>query len=227
MKVHDVMTASVVTARPSTTIPRIVDDLIVHGISGLPVVDDERHVVGVVTETDLVAKEAFGPRHRALGILGPLLRRRQNRWVVKANGRRARDVMTTPAITVRPDEDLRRAAARMVTLSLKRLPVVDGSGRLVGIVSQRDVLRLFHQADAEIALAVKRLLGDPLSTPDDHAVTVKVRNGEVTLKGSARCSLDVKLIETMVLDVPGVLDVHNQLTAREPDPVLPRVNPYI
>ena len=221
------MTASVVTARPSTPIPRIIDDLIVHGISGVPVIDDERHVVGVVTETDVVAKEAFGPRHRALGILGPLLRGHKNRWVVKAKGLRARDVMTAPAITVGPDENLRRAAARMVTMSIKRLPVVDGSGCLVGIVSQRDVLRLFHSSDTEIAVAVKRLLNDPLSTPHDHAVTVKVRNGEVTLRGSARCSLDVNLIEAMVLDVPGVLDVRNQLTAREPDPVLVRVDPYI
>jgi CBS domain-containing protein len=227
MKVRDVMTVDVVTATPDTPIPRVVDDLIVHGISGMPVVDAERRVVGVVTEADIVAKEAYGPRHRALGVLGGLLRGHNNRWVTKASGLRAGDVMTEPAVTATPEDDLRRAAARMVTLSVKRLPVVDGSGRLVGIVSRRDVMRLFHRADAELALDVQRLLDDPLSVPDDHAVSVEVYDGEVILTGSARCSLDVKLIETMVLDVPGVLDVRNEMTAREPDPAPPKPNPYI
>lgn len=227
MKVREVMTVDVVTATPETPIPRVVDDLIVHGISGMPVVDAERRVVGVVSEADIVAKEAYGPRHRALGVLGLLLRGHNNRWVTKASGLTAGDVMTEPAITAGPDDDLRRAAARMVTLSVKRLPVVDGSGRLVGIVSRRDVMRLFHRPDAELTLDVQRLLDDPLSVPEDHAVKVEVRDGEVTLTGSARCPLDVTLIEAMVLDLPGVLDVRNEVTAREPDPALPRPNPYI
>jgi len=227
MKVRDVMTVDVVTATPESPLPQVVDDLIVHGISGMPVVDAERRVVGVVSEADVVAKEAYGPRHRALGILGPLLRGHQNRWVTKAGGLLAGDVMTEPAITARPDDNLHRAAARMVTLSIKRLPVVDGSGRLVGIVSRRDVMRLFHRSDAEIALAVERLFADPLSVPEDLDAAVKVRNGEVILTGTARCPLDVKLIEDMVLDVPGVLDVRNELVAREPNPAPPNFYPYM
>lgn len=227
MKVRDVMTIDVVTATPETPLPRVVDDLIVHGTSGMPVVDAERRVVGVVSEADIVAKEAYGPRHRALGVLSALLRGHNNRWVTKASGLKAGDVMTKPAVTAMPDDDLRRAAARMVSLSVKRLPVVDGSGRLVGIVSRRDVMRLFHRSDTELALDVQRLLADPLSVPDDHAVSVEVYDGEVILTGSARCSLDVKLIEAMVLDVPGVLDVRNEMIAREQDPELPKPNPFI
>lgn len=227
MKIRDVMSIDVVTATPATPIPRVVDDLIVHGISGMPVVDAERRVVGVVSEADIVAKEAFGPRHRALGVLGALLRGHSNRWVTKASGLRAGDVMSEPAVTAGPDDDLRRAAARMVTLAVKRLPVVDTSGRLVGIVSRSDVMRLFHRWDPELTLDVQRLLSDPLSVPDDHAAAVEVRDGEVILTGTARCPLDVKLIAAMVLDVPGVLDVRNQLRAREPDPGLPRMDPFV
>jgi CBS domain/BON domain len=134
----------------------------------------------------------------------------------------AGDVMTEPAVTAEPDDDIRRAAARMVTLSVKRLPVV-GNGRLVGIISRRDVMRLFHRSDGELALDVQRLLDDPLSVPEDHGVDVdvEVRDGEVILTGSAHTSLDVKLIEAMVLDVPGVLGVCNDVIAREPDPRRP------
>jgi CBS-domain-containing membrane protein len=192
----------------------------------MPVVDPEWRVVGVVTEADVVAKEAYGPRHRALGILGPLVRGHQNRWVTKASGLLAGDVMTTPAITARPDDTLHRAAARMVTLSIKRLPVIDDSGRLVGIISRRDVMRLFHRTDPEITLAIEHLFTDQRFTPEDHDAHVEVRNGEVTLTGTARCPLDVILIENVVLEVPGVLDVRNQLVAREPNPTPTTFYPY-
>lgn len=225
MNVREVMTCDVVTATPDTPLPRVIDDLIVHGISGMPVVDAQRRVLGVVSEADVVAKEAYGPRHRALGVLGALLRGHQNRWTSKASGMTAGDVMTQPPVTAGPDDSVRRAAARMVTLSVKRLPVVDESGRLIGIISRRDVMRLFHRTDGELALEVQRLLTDPLMVPEDHDVRVEVYDGEVVLTGTARCPLDIKLIEAMVLDIPGVLEVTTAVVARESDPAVPTENP--
>jgi CBS domain-containing protein len=143
--VHDVMTTDVVTAAPDTALDELIRIMLVRGVSGVPVVDDERHVVGVVTEADLVARRGFDPApRRLLSIVDDALHARHNRWCLKAAGLTASEIMTVPPETIHPSTDVRHAASRMVTLAIKRLPVVDDDGRLVGIIAQRDVLRLLR-----------------------------------------------------------------------------------
>jgi CBS domain-containing protein len=208
------MTAPVVTATTDATFQQLVDLLLRHGVSGVPIVDDRRRPIGIVTEADLVSKEAYGARRRPLDVAAAFAFRAENTWATKARGLTADDIMSAPVRTVRPDDQLRLAAARMVSTGVKRLPVVDDDGRLVGIVSRTDVLRLFHRGDDDIALDVQRVLADPLLVPEDHTVTASVHNGVVTLTGHVTLSSHVRLIDAMVREVPAVVDVVCDVTVR-------------
>jgi CBS domain-containing protein len=222
MKVRDIMTSTVVTATPDTPFPELVDRLLHNGISALPIVDHDRHLVGIVTEADLVSKEAYGGRRRrALDVFADVVAGGETRWAVKGRGRTAAEIMTTKVETARPGEDLRAAARRMVEHHLKRLPVVDDE-RVVGIVSRADVLRLLHRGDDDLGRDVAMLLADPLRAPEDHAVEATVSNGVVTLTGTVRYPMDAPVLSALVWQLPGVVDVRNEATARDPDP---RVGP--
>ena len=143
--VRDVMTTDVVTAELDATYDEMVDRLLAHDISGLPVVDSDGVLLGLVTEADLVSREAYGPeRRRSLGLIADHLRNRDPAWLRKASGTTAREIMTHAVTTASPDDELRVAARRMLESGYKRLPVVAADGRLVGIVSRRDVLALAY-----------------------------------------------------------------------------------
>lgn len=156
MKVRDVMTSAVITVQPETTFKETAQRLLDYGVTGLPVVDDKGRLVGLVTEADLMSKEAFGTRqHRPLEALLDLLTG-EARWVGKAAGLTAGQVMTTDVVTARPNEDMRVAARRMLDRQVKRLPVVEDD-RLVGIVSRHDLRRPPRPKD-EALLGGRRLL---------------------------------------------------------------------
>ncbi len=141
MHVRDVMTTDVVTVTPDAGFGEIVELLLDHGISGLPVVDADGALVGMVTEADLVSREAYGPeRRRPLGLVLDYLRDRDPAWVRKASGTTARDLMTREVTTASPDDELRVIARVLLESGHRRLPVVRADGRLTGIVSRRDVL---------------------------------------------------------------------------------------
>lgn len=221
MRVREVMTTPAVTAAPDTSFPELVDLLLANAVSGLPVVDDAGRLAGIVTEADLVSKEAYGHRRRrALGVLADLLRGRNPGWVAKAAGRTAGDVMSTAVEVTAPDEDLAAAARRMLEGGHKRLPVVDDEGRVVGIVSRHDVLRPFHRSDAEIAADVDALLRDAWRVPETSAVSATVRAGVVTLEGTVRWPSDRSLVEAVVGRLPGVVGVDVHVEAREEEPLL-------
>jgi CBS domain-containing protein len=140
MEVRDIMTTAVVTVGPDAPFAEIVDRLLAHDISGVPVTEADGTLLGIVTEADLVSREAYGPeRRRALGLVLDYLRDRDPSWVRKASGTTARELMTHTVTTAAPDEDLRATARHMLESGHKRLPVV-ADGRLVGIVSRRDLL---------------------------------------------------------------------------------------
>src|SRR5215467_5261592 len=123
MRVRDIMTTTVVTATPESTFQGLVDRMFQHGISGIPVVDADQRPIGIVTEADLIAKEAYRTyRGRPAD---PLTGRHENAWGVKARGSRAADLMTSPVRTVRPPDLVRMVAARMVTTGVNHFPVVD------------------------------------------------------------------------------------------------------
>jgi CBS domain-containing protein len=207
--VGEVMTATVVTVPESATYHTVVDLMLSHGISAVPVVDSEGRVVGVVSEADLLYKVEFADREPARHLIE---RRRTRDGRIKALGTVAADLMTQPAITIGATETVGAAAALMSQRNVKRLPVVDANGVPVGIVSRRDLLEQYLRPDDGIVADIRDqvLLRTLWIEPD--SITVDVTAGVVTLAGAVDRRSTVWLVEALVHAVPGVIDVHNNLS---------------
>jgi CBS domain-containing protein len=212
MRVEDVMTKDVRTVEPEATLKAVAQVLTDAGISGLPVVGASGEVIGVVSEGDILRKEK-GVDERPGGVLGwffvdfPEARQ-------KVAARLAQEAMTSPAITVEPWQPVERAAALMIDHQVNRLPVVDDDGKLVGIVSRKDLVRAFVRSDAEIRHEIVDdvLLRSLWMAPD--SVVVEVEDGEVRLRGQVDTQLDAELVSRLVERIPGVISVQSQLDWR-------------
>jgi len=202
-QVSDLMTWPVVTAGPGTTFKELVSLLAEHGIAAIPVLDERRRPIGVVDEADLLA------RHGSEGKQKPVFRKRRV-WT-KAQGLTARELMTRRAPTVAKDEPVAGAARRLVEAKLRRLYVVDGSGRLIGVLARRDVLRAFLRPDEELKEIVEREVLQRSIWADPSTVTVQVDDGVVTLSGVIDRRSEVERAEWLTESVPGVVAVRNRL----------------
>jgi CBS domain-containing protein len=215
------MTTQLVMVARDTPYKDMVERMVAGDVSGMPVVDVSGKLVGIVTEADLVSKEAYaGRRHRALALLADLLSAREHRWASKAVGSVAADVMTKNVVVCRPDEDVRVVARRMLDRGIKRAPVVE-SGKLVGIVSRHDVLKMFARSDEAIAVDVGGLLATHPNRPDDCHIHYAVMGGMVTLTGDVRYEWDEAIVVSLVREIDGVIDIISQMHHREPDPRRP------
>jgi CBS-domain-containing membrane protein len=136
--VGEIMTREVVAVKSEASLHEVADLLSEYTISGLPVVDEERHVVGIVTEADVLAmagmKKGHTFRDKLKHILGEPLPVIKKDHTLSA-------IMTSPAITTTPDTDIRKVAAVLNEKRIKRLPVVDGEGKLIGIISRGDIVK--------------------------------------------------------------------------------------
>ncbi|HZD70097.1 MAG TPA: CBS domain-containing protein [Actinomycetes bacterium] len=208
------MTTEVVTARPSTTFQELVRLLEGHRISALPVVDDNGRVVGLVSEADLLVKEGYP---HGVEDAGPIEGIRHRHRYDKAAGNCAANVMTREVVTVPSGTPIASAARLMVRLGIRRLPVVDAEGRLAGIVTRSDLLKVFLRPDPathwEIEHEVVR--GELGLAPGD--VEVEVRDGIVTLEGEVERRSLVGEVVRRVQAVPGVIEVEARLTWRTDD----------
>lgn len=221
MRVRDIMTTELATARPDTTFQELVDLMLRHDVSGVPVVDDDGKPVGVVTEADLVSKEAFGGRRRRpLEAIADLVMGGEVRWAIKGRGHRAEQVMTRKLITTHQGDRIEHAARTMLEAGVKRLPIVDADGRLVGIVTRSDLLRQLHRTDGQLREDVEALLADPLRSPERAEVSVAVDQGEITLCGTVEFPDDLPFVSALAWSIPGTVDVHNRVTARRERPRL-------
>jgi CBS-domain-containing membrane protein len=207
--VKDIMTADVVTVRADTSYRDMIALVRGHRVSGLPVVDDYAKVIGVVSETDLLATEAADTGQGVhLASRTWLPHRRQ----VTADTATAGDLMTHPAVTTGPDELVANAARLMNSLKLQRLPVVDRDRRLVGIISRSDVLSVFGRSDEEIRREVTQdVIMDGFFT-DPSRLTVMVRDGIVTLTGTPGGVILGENIADQVRRLEGVVAVHDHFT---------------
>ncbi|RSN60918.1 hypothetical protein DMH01_16825 [Amycolatopsis sp. WAC 04182] len=196
--IRDVMTREVYSVRKGTLIADIAGILAGRGISAVPVVDDDRDVVGVVSEADLLLKQVesvSAPRPRVPGIRS------------KSHARTAADVMSTPAITVEADLPVAEAARLMVGHRVKRLPVVDRYGKLTGIVSRADLVHAFVRTDEEIRDEVLRDVSEQIRRPSRGDVRVGVENGIVTLRGEVERRSQAVVLSALVRRIAGVVDV--------------------
>jgi|SRR6266540_1567773 CBS domain-containing protein len=222
--VRDVMTTMVVTASPDTPYKQLVQLLAEHQVSAVPIVDDRRHVLGVVSEADLLLKQEH-PNRLAEALWLQSRRRRVER--AKASGAVAADLMTSPVITVGRDTSVVEAARLLHAKGVKRLPVEDALGRLVGIVSRADLLAGFLRTDDEIRREILEDLirRDFLMGPERFHVNV--HDGVVVLQGSCERRSLIPILVRAVEGVEGVVRVENRLgydvdDIREPDGTMTR-----
>ncbi|MET7380618.1 CBS domain-containing protein [Streptomyces sp. NPDC005526] len=213
--VNDVMTRTVVALAGGAMFKEIVRTMEEWGVSAMPVLDGDGRVIGVVSEADLLRKEEFrdsDPDGRAE------LRRLSE--LAKAEAVTAEELMSTPAVTVRPGTTLTQAARVMARHQVKRLPVVADDGVLKGIVSRSDLLKIFLRSDEDIADEIRReIVAGRFPVPLD-AVRVEVRDGVVRLTGRVPDTSLVPLAVRLVRSVEGVVDVHSALAGPRRRPVL-------
>jgi CBS domain-containing protein len=205
--VDDLMTTAVVSVDTSATYRDVVDLLTRHRFSAVPVVDTFQHVVGVVSEADLLRKIEYAgdetPR------LFESRRRRGER--AKAGSRMAADLMSKPPVTVLSGTSIAAAARLMDTEDVKRLPVTDDLGRLIGIVSRGDLLKVHLRPDDEILADVENGVIKPFRIEDSANVAVAVVNGVVTLSGKVDRASSADIATRLTRRVPGVVDVISTL----------------
>jgi CBS domain-containing protein len=206
MKIHELMSTGPITVRPETSLREVAQVLTEHRVSGLPVVGERGEVLGVVSEADILLKER-GPEPRHGGIFAWLL----GDGVVdekKLEARTAGEAMTSPAITIAADRDVSFAARSMTEHGIKRLPVVDDDGALVGIVTRADLVRAFARSDEEIEHEIDHTVLRTLWI-EEPGLQVRVEQGEVRLSGKLGRRSDAELLERFVARVPGVVSVHS------------------
>jgi CBS domain-containing protein len=212
MTVRDVMTRSVVSVRPGTPLKEVAQLLIDHRISGLPVVDDDGAVLGIVSEADFLVKEqgAEAVRHRPLArILGES--RESRSQLAKIGALTAGEAMTAPAVTVSSGRRIAEAAAVMTARGLNRLPVVD-DGRLVGIVTRADLVRAYVTSDDELARTIRDDVLRRIMWLDPALFTVIVTDGAASISGRVERRSTAEMIERAVSMVPGIMNVHADVT---------------
>ncbi|HET9457626.1 MAG TPA: CBS domain-containing protein [Candidatus Limnocylindrales bacterium] len=202
------MTTSVVDVRPATPLKDVARLLVEHRISGLPVVDDDGAVLGVVSEADFLMKEQ-GPEaipHRPLGrIFGESQASRSQQ--AKVDALTAGEAMTAPAVTIEPGRRIIEAAAIMTTRGLNRLPVVE-NGRLVGIVTRADLVRAYVSSDEELVRTIREEVLLRTLWLDPVPFDVRVVDGVAAIRGRVERRSTAEMIERAVALVPGIVDVN-------------------
>ncbi len=214
--VKDVMTTQVIWVERDTPFAAIAAALREYRVSAFPVVDEAGQVVGVVSESDLLAKLALGGGEEPEpGVIAGILHARQ---LEKARALTAADLMTSPAATVSPDDPLEHAAQLLYRRRVKRLPVVDAGNHLVGIVSRADVLALYDRPDAEIGEEIRNDIAVCESLADAKRFDVTVTDGVVTLTGRPRTRDQGRDIILRARHVVGVVAVRDRLDYPPPRP---------
>jgi CBS domain-containing protein len=203
--VKDIMTTRVIWVSKDATFREMAAALREYRVSAFPVVDDDRKVIGVVSEADMLTKEALIDEP---GFVGGILHRRDQ---AKARGITAGDLMTTTVVAVRPEDTVEHAAKLMYDRAVKRLPVTDESGHLVGIISRADVLSVFDRTDSVISREITHDVIQGEFVTDPAAFQVMVMDGIVTLSGHPGTSEIGHDIVRRVRHVPGVVAVRDRL----------------
>ncbi|HLX27718.1 MAG TPA: CBS domain-containing protein [Casimicrobiaceae bacterium] len=225
MQAKDVMTHSVVTIAPEANIREAIAKMIEHGISGLPVVDEDVGLVGIVTEGDLIRRAETGteaPRRRWLELL--LGAGAGADAYARAHGRHVCDLMSADVVTVTRDTPLADVVRSMEEHSIKRVPVVDGK-RVVGIVSRANLVAALSE---HLELAARRQMNDDeiqrriiaqmKREPwcPSREITVIVRKGWVRLEGVIFDERQRKALHVLIAGVVGVKGIDDQLAYIEP-----------
>jgi CBS-domain-containing membrane protein len=208
--VEKIMTTRVVAVHRGASFKEMAARLRQERVSAFPVIDDDGRVVGIVSESDLLPKEtldagwAAGLPEMTSRVLGQADQE-------KAESVTAGQLMTEPAVTAAPGDTVEHAARQMYAHRVKRLPVTDASGRLVGIISRADVLSVFDRPDGEIRREItENVILDELRADPGH-FTVTAENGIVTLEGAPETAELGRAVVARARHVEGVVAVRDRL----------------
>ncbi|MFC7272451.1 CBS domain-containing protein [Paractinoplanes rhizophilus] len=201
------MTPRVVSVDRATSYRTMVDLLTEHRISAVPVIDEAGHVLGVVSEADLLRKIEYAGDAEPRIFDGP--RRRDERRRSRAGA--AAELMSAPPVVVTADTSITAAARTMDREGVKRLPVVDERGRLIGIVTRGDLLKVHLRPDDEILADIRTGVLDRFLSEEAETVVVAVVDGVVTLTGKVDRWSSADLAARLCREVAGVVDVNSTL----------------
>ncbi|WP_055569253.1 CBS domain-containing protein [Streptomyces atriruber] len=218
-KIGSVMISDVISAQRGTPFKEVARLLSEHCISGLPVIDSDEKVIGVISETDLLVREAEAPGSYAPSRRFRLLKQhsvaRKDRS--KSTARTAGQLMSTPPICVHAEQTIAEGARRMAEHRVERLPVIDDEDRLVGIVTRRDLLQMFLRPDDSIRHEVIEQVLVRTLWLSPRTITVEVCEGVVTLVGQLERRSEVPIALHMTREIDGVVAVVDQLSYRMDD----------
>ncbi len=219
MRASDVMTKTVYTVTPETTVRDVARLLVRKKVSAVPVVDKAKRVIGIVSEGDLLRRRELGTAPRSSWWLDFISdSRSQARDFRKTRATKAGDVMARPVTSVGPDADLAAVADILDARSVKRVPVVQ-AGKLVGIISRGDLVRALakqakpkksKQSDATIGAAIQRRL-QATSWTNNWFINTSVSKGAVELSGLVKSDDEREAVRVLIENVPGVRSVKNRL----------------
>lgn len=218
-KIGSVMTSEVVSAGYGTPFKEVARLLAQHRVSGLPVIDADDKVVGVISETDLLVREAAAPdpyrppRRLRMPRMGGAARKERT----KAAARTAGQLMSTPPVCVHAANTIAEGARCMARHKVERLPVIDVEDRLVGIVTRRDLLQVFLRPDDQIRREVAEEVLVRTLWLAPQTIKVSVLDGVVTLEGQLERRSEVPIAVHMTREIDGVVAVVDKLTYRLDD----------
>lgn len=207
MRVVDLMASELISVRRETSLRDAARLMVEKNISGLPVTDDGGQLVGIISEGDFLRKEVDRGDLMGKGLLGALFDRES-----LAEAETVGEVMSDNVFTVSPDATLVEAARTMTTHAVKRLPVVTREGKLVGIISRRDIVAAFTRPDELIEDEINEDIMRRLLFLDPTLVDITVESGVVTITGELPTRTDARLLEAMVQRTDGVIRANVNLT---------------
>jgi CBS domain-containing protein len=200
------MSTHVIAVRQNASYKDMAAMLHAQRVSAFPVLDDHNKVIGVVSESDLLTKEAL--EGTVPGMLQSMMSQREH---ARASAVTAAELMTKPPVTIGPDESVTQAARLMYSRRVKRLPVISDDGTLIGIVSRADVLSVYSRPDADIQREIVQDLILGRFRCDPARFTVTVTDGVVTIEGEPETDLVGRDIIDAARHVEGVVAVRDRL----------------
>ena len=216
MRVIDLMSTEVVTIGPDETIKEAARLMVTERVSGLPVTDDKGHLIGIVTEADFLERELDkdGGGGGLLGaVFGPATR--------QPDAVTVREVMSANPITIASDATLAEAARVMATNSVKRLPIIEIDGSVVGVLSRADIVAAFARPDELIDDEIREDIAKRVLFVDPESLDISVNDGIVALGGELPTKTDARILEELCRRLEGVVSIDSSLTWKVDDTKLP------
>jgi CBS domain-containing protein len=202
MRARELMSTPVVVVRPETTLKEVAEQMSSHRVSGVPVVDHRGHLVGIISESDVLVKlesNATEVRHGVLSFVERLAAAQ------KPHARVAAELMTTSVVSAGPDASFRELVHLMTTHDVNRIPIVD-QGHVIGIITRADLLRTLTRRDAAVSEDARwRILHDLWIDTTD--LDISTRDGIVIIAGEVGTRSEADLIRRWVAAMEGVVDV--------------------